>query len=58
MAFWHPTLSPRGCRKTCTPLVLLVGPYQLHILLFAKTGWGQLWAPPTGVEGARSVRSS
>ena len=21
MAFWHPALSPRGCRKTCTPLV-------------------------------------
>ena len=21
MAFWHPTLSPGRCRKTCTPLV-------------------------------------
>ena len=28
---------------------LLVGPYQLHILLFAKRGGGQPWAPPTGV---------
>ena len=28
---------------------LLVGPYQLHILLFAKGGWGQPWAAPTGV---------
>ena len=21
MAFWHPTLSPARCHKTCTPLV-------------------------------------
>ena len=61
MAFWHPTSSPGRCRKTCTPPVcwlVLVAPYQLHILLFAKRGWGQPWARATGVEGARPVRSS
>ena len=41
MAFWHPTFVAREMPQDLHSAGLLVGPYQLHILLFAKGGWGQ-----------------
>ena len=58
MAFWHPTFVAGEMPQDLHSAGLLVGPHQLHCLLFAKRGWGQPWARATGVEGARSVRSS
>ena len=51
MAFWHPTFVAGKMPQDLHSAGLLVGPYQLHILLFAKRGWGQPWARATGVEG-------
>ena len=47
--FRHPTFVAGKMPQDLHSAGLLVGPYQSHILLFAKTGWGQPWAPPTGV---------
>ena len=50
MAFWHPTLSPGRCRKTCTPLVcwlVLIG----YIFCYLQKGLGSTLGGTDGGEG-------